>query len=234
MKRSYIAMLVSFFVLIPATLFLGGRLPGRGYYITAVLMIAELLVPFLLAFEGRRPKARELVVISIMCAAAVIGRVAVPIPAFKPVFAIIMLTGIAFGPETGFIVGAVTALVSNFFFGQGVYMPWQMMAYGAGGMAAGFFFKIKAIPRKRWVLALFGALCVIVWVGPLLDSSQIFLMAPEVNRESALAALASGFPVNLLQATCTALVMFVFGKALLEKLDRVKIKYGMTEGDHGI
>jgi hypothetical protein len=48
------------------------------------------------------------------------------------------------------------------------------------------------------------------------------------------ASLASGFPVNVSQGICTAIMMFVFGRPLLEKLDRVKQKYGMMEGENGI
>lgn len=234
MKKSNIAMLIVFLALIPLTLFLGEKLPGKGYYITGVLIIAELMLPFFMAFEKRKPQARELVVIAVMCAIAVIGRVAIPIPNFKAAFAIIMLTGIAFGPETGFIVGAITAFASNFFYGQGAYMPWQMMAYGAGGMLAGFVFIKNKIPRKPWIMAIFGFLSVILWIGPLLDSSHIFLMMPEINFASVTASLASGFPVNVSQGICTALMMLIFGNPLLEKLERVKLKYGMMEDENGV
>lgn len=137
MKKSRIATLIVFFVLIPLTLIVGSRLSGRAFYVTSTLVIVELLIPFFLAFEGRRPQARELVVLAVMCALAVAGRVAIPIPSFKAIFGIIMIAGIAFGPESGFLVGAISALASNFFYSQGPYTPWQMMAYGAGRDAGG-------------------------------------------------------------------------------------------------
>ena len=59
-----------------------------------------------------------------------------------------MLSGIAFKPEAGFMVGAVSALASNFFYGQGAYTPWQMFAYGAGGMLAGFLFAKNRPPKN--------------------------------------------------------------------------------------
>lgn len=119
MKKSHIAMLADFFIVLPLTIYLGIRfLPGRGYYITSTLVIAELIVPFLLAFESRKPQARELVVIAVLSALAVAARVVIPLPHFKAIFAVIMLSGIAFGPEAGFMVGAVSALASNFFYGQ--------------------------------------------------------------------------------------------------------------------
>ena len=118
MKKSNIATLIVFFLLIPLTLYLGTRLSGRSYYITGTLIIIELMIPFFMAFEGRKPQARELVVIAVMCAIAIAGRVAIPIPNFKAIFAIIMLSGIAFGPEAGFMVGAIAAFASNFFYGH--------------------------------------------------------------------------------------------------------------------
>lgn len=234
MKKSNIVTLLIFFLLIPATLFLGTKIPGRSYYITSTLMILELMVPFFMAFEGRKPQARELVVIAVMCAIAIVARTAIPIPHFKAIFAVIMLSGIAFGPEAGFMVGAISAFASNFFYGQGAYTPWQMMAYGAGGMLAGFCFAKGRLPQKPWIMALFGFFATILWVGPLLDCSHIFLMLSAINRDSVLAALISGFPVNLSQAICTVLIMLLFGRALLDKLDRVKTKYGMMEDEDGL
>ena len=231
MKKSNIATLIVFFLLIPLTLYLGTRLSGRSYYITGTLIIIELMIPFFMAFEGRKPQARELVVIAVMCAIAIAGRVAIPIPNFKAIFAIIMLSGIAFGPEAGFMVGAIAAFASNFFYGQGPYTPWQMMAYGAGGMLSGFAFAKGRLP---WVMAVFGFFAVILWVGPLLDCSSIFLTLSVITWEGALAKFISGFYVNISQAVCTVLVMLLFGRPLLEKLDRIKVKYGMMEDENGL
>lgn len=229
MKKSNIATLIVFLILIPLTLFLGSRLSGRSYYITSTLVIIEILIPFLMAFEGRKPQARELVVIAVMCAIAVDSRAAIPVPNFKPMFAVIMLTGIAFSAETGFLVGAVTALVSNFFYGQGAYTPWQMMAYGAAGMIAGLFFTKGWLKRKPLHMGIFGAVAVVLFVGPLLDTCSVFLMLPEVSLATAWPMYVSGLPINLSQAACTFLTMLLLGNPLLEKLDRVKLKFGITE-----
>ena len=234
MKKSNIATLLVFLLLIPATLFLGTKIPGRSYYITGTLIILELMIPFFMAFEGRKPQARELVVIAVMCAIAIAARVAIPIPNFKAIFAIIMLSGIAFGPEAGFMVGAISAFASNFFYGQGPYTLWQMMAYGAGGMLAGFLFDKGRLPRKPLVMAIFGFLAVILWVGPLLDTSSVFLMLSDINWNSVLLTYTAGLSVNISQALCTVLVMLLFGRPLLDKLDRIQVKYGMMEGEDGL
>jgi len=234
MKRSSLVTLLVFLVLIPLTLCLGRLMPGRWYYLTGTLIIVEMMIPFFLSFEGRKPQARYLVVIAVMCALAIASRVVIPIPHFKPTFAIIMLAGIAFGPEAGFMVGAVSALCSNFFIGQGPYTPWQMMAYGAGGLLAGFLAQQGWLKRNRWILASFGFLASVLWVGPLLDLSGIFLMLSRLSWEGAIAMLISGFSVNLIHGVSTFVTMVLFSKPLLEKLDRIKLKYGMTEDQNGL
>ena len=234
MKKSSIATILIFLLVVPATLILGSKMPGRWYYLTSTLIIIELLIPFFLAFEGRRPQARELVVIAVMCALAVAARVAIPIPNFKAIYAIIMIAGIAFGPESGFLVGAVSALSSNFFLSQGPYTPWQMMAYGAGGMLAGFLFRKGRLPRKPILMGIVGFLVILLLVGPLLDTCTLFLAPITMNLKSILAIYISGFTVNISQGLSTFLVLFLLGNPILEKLDRIKIKYGMMEGEHGI
>lgn len=229
MKKSHIATLLVCLLLIPATVYFGARLPGRSYYITGTAVIIELMIPFFMAFEGRKPQARELVIVAVMCAIAIVARVAIPIPHFKAIFAIVMLAGIAFGPETGFMVGALSAFVSNFFYAQGAYTPWQMFSYGAGGMLAGFAFAKGRLDRTPLTMAIFGFFTVVLMVGPLLDLTGVFLMITSVNSASVIAVLLSGFPANISQAVCTALVLALLGRPLLKKLDRVKRKYGLLE-----
>lgn len=229
MKKSNIALLIVFFLLIPATILLGSLIKGRGYYITSTLIIIEILIPFIMGFEGRKPQARELVVIAVMCVIAVISRAAVPLPSFKPMYAVIMLAGMAFGAETGFLIGAVTAFTSNFFFGQGAYTPWQMMAYGACGMIAGFCFAKGRIKRKPLIMAVFGFAAVFLFIGPLLDTCSLFLMMSHVDWNNVWPMYAAGIPVNASQGLCTALTMLLLGKPLLEKLDRVKLKSGIED-----
>ena len=84
------------------------------------------------------------------------------------------------------------------------------------------------------MMLMFGFLATILWVGPLLDCSYIFLMVSAISWDSVIAAFLSGFPVNLSQGICTVLVMLLFGRPLLDKLDRIKVKYGMMEDENGL
>ena len=109
-----------------------------------------------------------------------------------------------------------------------------MFGYGAGGMLAGFCFRKEWLPRKNWVMAVFGFFAVLLWIGPLLDCASVFLFLPKITWTSLIATFISGFYVNISQAVCTALMLFLLGNALLEKLDRIKLKYGMMEENDGI
>ena len=229
MKKSHIATLIIFLLTIPATLFLGVQLRGRWYYLTCTLIIAQMLIPFFLSFEGRRPQARELVIMAVLCALAVAARVAIPIPNFKAIYGVIMIAGIALGPEPGFLVGAVAAFVSNIFRGQGFYTPWQMLAYGACGMILGFLFRKGKLPRKPVLMGIVGFLVVLLFAGPLLDVCNVLMMPIAMNKQSILAMFGAGFAVNISQGISTFLVLLLLGKPLLGKLDRIKTKYGMEE-----
>ena len=145
-----------------------------------------------------------------------------------------MIAGVALGSRSGFLVGAISLLVSDFVFGQGPWTPWQMLAYGIAGFVAGFLAERGVIPRSdlsnraKSLLSLAGAVFVIVVVGPILDTCSLFTMVSVITPESALAIYASGLPVNAVQAAATAITLLVLANPLLGKLERVRVKYGLA------
>ena len=141
-KRTILAT-VLILLLIPLTLFIGVYcFGGKRYYFISLLILLECMLPFFLIFEGRKPQARELVLIAVLVALNVAGRAAFfMLPEFKPVVAMTILAGVAFGGETGFLVGAMTMLVSNMLFSQGPWTPWQMFAMGIIGWLAGILYR---------------------------------------------------------------------------------------------
>ena len=230
--------LVILLVLVPLTVLVFSRF-DRKYYLAGLAIIVLTTAAFFLHFESRKPQARELVILAVLCALAVASRAAfAAVPHFKPMLAIVMLTGIAFGPEAGFLCGAISGFASNFIFGQGPWTPWQMFAYGIGGMLAGLFALcgiLKKSPRAwrdggwRDILGLtvFGFLCILLVVGPLLDTSTFFMAG--FSASSPLAVYLAGVPVNCVHGSAVALTMLLFGKPLLDRLRRIQIKYGMME-----
>lgn len=230
MKRSTRSAFLSLLVLIPLTLYLGRQIPGRWHYLTSTLVILETMIPFFLVFERRKPQARELVTIAVMCALAAASRVAFTLlPSFKPNTAIVMLTGIALGPEAGFLTGAISAFASNFFFSQGPWTPWQMLSYGLGGFLAGLLFAGRPGLRKPWILTVFGFVAIMAVVGPILDLCTVFTTLTRFSWTSMLIILGNGLVMNLTHAFSCAVTMLLFGSPLLDKLERLKRKYGMLD-----
>ncbi len=217
---------------VPLTIFIGFYcLDDRKYYFISLFVILETMLPIALVFEGRRPQARELVVIAVLCAIAVAGRAAFfMLPQFKPVMAVVIVAGVAFGGETGFLVGAVTMLVSNMFFSQGPWTPWQMFAMGLIGFLAGVLFRKGLLRRGRLPLAVFGALTAILVYGGLMNPSYVLMYQDRPTWQMFLAAYIQGFPFDLVQAAATAFFLWAISRPMLEKLDRIKVKYGLVEG----
>ncbi|WP_330586785.1 energy-coupling factor transporter ATPase [Aminipila terrae] len=158
-KRTKVAATM-ILLLIPLTIFIGiYYLNDRKYYFISMLIILETMLPFVMMFEDRKPQARELIVISILCAIGVAGRCAFfMLPHFKPIAAIVIIAGVAFGGETGFLVGALIAFASNIFFGQGPWTPWQMFGFGVIGFTAGVLFRKGILRSNKISLAIFGGL----------------------------------------------------------------------------
>lgn len=228
-KRWWLSLLV-LLLLIPAAMAFSAKAGGKSYYLTCVLMIGLMMVPFFLVFEKRKPQARELVILAVLSALAVISRVAfILIPSFKPMVGIIMISGIAFGPEAGFLVGAVSGFASNFIFGQGPWTPWQMFSFGMAGFLFGLLSRWNWLPKNRLWRAVVGFLTVILLVGPILDTSSLFMMVSHYTPASIAAIYLAGLPVNAVHGLCTFLTLLLAGDPLLEKLRRVRVKYGMDE-----
>ena len=231
-KRTVVAT-VMILLLIPLTLFVGVfYLQSKKYYFIALLILLETMVPFFLVFEGRKPKARELVVIAVLCALGVAGRaVFFMLPQFKPVMAITIISGVALGGETGFLVGAMTMLVSNMIYSQGSWAPWQMFAMGIIGFLAGILFRKGVLRRSRGALSIFGALCAVLIYGGIMNPASALMFATEqtLNWKIIATYYISGLPMDLVHASATWLFLWFGAEPFLEKLDRIKVKYGLVE-----
>lgn len=229
LQKRTIAAAISILWMIPLTLFISVYYLGsRKYNLISLMILLETMLPFFLIFEGRKPKARELVIIAVLCAIGVAGRAAFfMLPQCKPVMALTIIAGVAFGGESGFLVGATTMLVSNVLFSQGPWAPWQMFAMGLVGFLAGVLFRKGLLQRKRLSLCIFGAFSAVVIYGGIMNPAAALMSANSLNRHIILAYYLAGFPVDCVQGMATWLFLWFGAEPMLEKLDRIKVKYGM-------
>ena len=209
---------------------LSGIFGNRKYYILSLVIVVYSIIPFFMVFEGRKPQARELIILATLAAIAVAGRGAFfMLPHFKPMVAIVIISGIAFGGEAGFLVGAVTMLVSNMLFGQGPWTPWQMLALGLIGFLSGILNRLGLLPAKRLTLCIYGFLVTVFIYGGIMNPASCVMSVYEVTWQTILASYISGIPVDLVHAASTFIFLWLGARPLLEKLQRVKVKYGLIE-----
>jgi energy-coupling factor transport system substrate-specific component len=198
----------------------------RQYALISVVVAVLACVPFFGSFERHnKSNSRKLVLLAVMVAISVAGRFMFAfIPFFKPVTAIIIIYAIVFGPETGFLCGALSALISNFYFGQGPWTPFQMLVWGLIGLMAGLL--ANPLEKNRVFLVLFGifaglffSVIMDVWVVLWLDGT--FLLSRYV------VALATGFPATAVYAFSNVVFLLIGIRPIGGKLKRMRIKYGL-------
>lgn len=229
-RRTWIS-LAGFLVITPILLFiLVSRYHGRQYLMFSLFIVLYAMIPFFMVFEGRKPQPREMMVISVLAAIGVAGRAAFyMIPNFKPIAAVVIITGVSFGGEAGFLVACIIMLVSNMFMGQGPWTPWQMFAYGMIGFLAGILFRKGVLKPKRISLCIYGFLSVFFIFGGIMNPASILMSYGYITKSSLIAYYISGAPVDLVHAASTVIFLWFMSKPMLEKLERIKKKYGLIE-----
>lgn len=228
------AALALMVIIVPLILYLSVRIfHGRRYMVCSLIVVVAAMLPFFMMFEGRKPKAREIMVISVLAAIGVAGRAAFfMLPSFKPIAAIVILTGVSFGGEAGFLVGCMIMMISNIFMGHGPWTPWQMFAFGVIGFLAGILYQKGILKARKPDLSIYGFLSVFLIYGGIMNPASILMSYGYITKESLIAYYISGAPVDLVHATSTVIFLWFMSRPLLEKLERIKRKYGLIESDN--
>ena len=186
------------------------------------------IIPFFFRFEGADPKPRDIMPPVVMAALATAGQlVFAPVASFKPVGAVIIVTAIAFGRQTGFVTGALTALSSNMFFGQGPCTPLQMFAWCLIGYLAGTFSE-RGWFRHRFFVYLYGFLSGLIF-GLIMDSGiSSALSSPDLEKRPG--CLRRRLPMNLTLSVATLLFLLPILEPWSRKLTRIKRKFDLSDG----
>ena len=295
-KRTKISSLI-IFILIPATIAAGCIfLDNERYMVISLALLIYTMVPFFMVFEKRKPKAREIVLIAMMAAITVCAQLffhmVLPLQIGT---ALIIISGIALGPEAGFLIGATARFICNFYMGQGPWTPWQMFCwgllgflaglafnrieldklksrnfkvilgpvmcvafaviaayicyiiwpgedntffgwrlyvFGAAGLLAGVLLQRKRLPADNITLTLFTFFTTFIIYGGLMNICAMVTSAAlpggaPVSMGTLKTLLITGAPYDATHAATAALCVFVFGDAMIKKLERIKIKYGI-------
>ncbi len=217
---------VLFLLVIPFVVVGGALLFQEKYYAWLSVCVALLTcVPLFYCFERRDTSSKELTVLAVLVAFSAVGRfIFAWIPGFKPVSAITIIAAVYLGREAGFVVGSMSAVISNFYFGQGPWTPFQMFAWGLIGFLAGLL-KVSLRRRKLWLM-LYGILAGVLF-SAIMDVWTALWADGTFHLSRYLAACLSALPFTVEYAVSNVIFLFVLEKPVGGKLERLKKKYGV-------
>ena len=219
--RNWLKLLLPF-VVIPVTVLAGAMaFAAKQYLLVSLLITIWTLLLFLTGFEKKKTGSRRMVIAAVMTALCIVGRF---IPFFKPITALTIITAVYLGGETGFLVGAMAALLSNFYFGQGPWTPFQMLAWGMIGLTAGYLG--KALKRRKALLLIFGVLSGVMY-SLTMDVWTVLWYDGGFNASLYRGAVLASLPHMALYGISNFAFLFICAKPFGEKLERVKLKYGV-------
>ncbi|MCD7776482.1 MAG: ECF transporter S component [Firmicutes bacterium] len=193
----------------------------RHYAAVSLFVTLLVLVLFISGIEKKKTGSRRLVITAVMTALSVVGRF---IPVFKPVTAMCIISGVYICPEAGFTVGALTALLSDFYFGQGPWTPFQMMAWGLIGYFAGLL--SSAFQKHRALILAYGTLSGVLY-SALMDIWTVLWYSGSFSLSLYAAAAVTALPHTISYAVSNVVFLLVLQKPFGEKLTRIRIKYGL-------
>ncbi len=208
------------FLVIPATVLCGALFVDSKHHAFVSLAVSLMsLLFFFSSFEQKKIGSRRMVLAAITIALSVAGRF---IPLFKPVAALTVLSAVYLGGETGYLVGALSALISNIYFGQGPWTPFQMLAWGMIGLIAGLL--SRPLKRSRALLISYGALAGVIF-SMIMDVWTVLWYNGEFSAALYLSATVTALPHTLLYAISNIIFLALLARDYGERMERIKLKY---------
>ena len=194
--------------------------------ITLIILVVLFLAGFIYAifkmYEQKKPPVESIVLIAVLTALATVGRlIFISLPAVNLASFIIIMVGVVFDKEEGFMVGALTALVSGLFMGMGYWVLFQMLAWGLMGASAGWLASrfdnigFRVVFGFLWGF-LYGwitDLSVILYSGPALGISQIIIL------------FMNSFTYDLIHGVTNAVLLAALYGWFKKMFTRAKVKY---------
>lgn len=195
-----------------------------SWELASFVILAAVLLGGFAWYERSRPPAQTVALVAALAALAIAGRIAfAAFPNVKPTTDIVIVAGYALGAAPGFAVGALTALVSNFWFGQGPWTPWQMAGWGMCGVLGAALAVIRPRPG-RLTLAVVCGLAGLAY-GALLNFSLMATYGGDLSMERFLALQSRAVPFDLAHAIGNFVLAFVAGPAMVRMLTRFRERF---------
>jgi energy-coupling factor transport system substrate-specific component len=194
------------------------------WQLASFLLVAIAVAAGFTWYERSHPPAKIVSMVGALAALATVGRIAfAPFPNVKPTTDIVLFAGYALGPAPGFAVGAISALASNVFFGQGPWTPWQMAAWGMVGVGGGLLGRATKRGLGRWPLA---AACGVAGAafGLTMDTYQ-WTLAPIQGFDAFVAISASSLPYNAAHVVGNVAFCLALGPAFVRALTRYRRRF---------
>ncbi|WP_456272911.1 ECF transporter S component [Bacillus sp. AK031] len=200
----------------------------QHYLALSLLIMAASFLPFMISFSARQVMSRELVVIAILASIAAVSRVPfASLPSIQPTTFVIIMAAMVLGPQSGFVVGTLAAIVSNLFLGHGPWTPWQMYAWGMIGLAAGLLGNTRFMQNKIG-RCIFGFIAGIAF-GWIMNLWFVVGVIQDFNWPAIFLYYSTSFYFDLAHAVCNVIFLWVFSAGWMKIIGRFKVKYGLFQ-----
>ncbi len=209
------------FIVIPVLAVIGSIITEKHHIIISLAVAVFSLLLFSSGFERKATGSRRMVIVAVMIALCIVGRF---IPLFKPVTAITVITAVYLGSEAGFLTGALAAFMSNFYFGQGPWTPFQMLAWGLIGLIAGYL--SNPLKKHKVLLLIYGIASGVIY-SFVMDIWTVLWYDGGFRWELYASAVVAALPHTIIYAVSNFVFLWFMAKPFGEKLERIKIKYGI-------
>ncbi|SHM82545.1 ECF transporter S component [Ruminococcus flavefaciens] len=210
------------FIAVPMITIVGAvAFDEKKHIIISLAVAVSALLLFAAGFEKKSTGTRRMVIVAVMVALCFAGRF---IPFLKPIAALTIITALYLGSEAGFLVGSLSAILSNFYFGQGPWTAFQMLAWGLIGFFAGLL--ADRLLKSRVLLLIYGAAAGLAY-SFIMDIWTVLWYNQGFDINLYLAALVTAIPYTVSYAVSNVLFLYLLAPPFGEKLQRIKIKYGV-------
>lgn len=207
---------------------LTAALKDRHYLLLSFVLLGAALFPLIARLERRPIESRELVLLAVLSALAAVSRIPfAALPSVKPVSAIVILCAYVFGAEAGLIIGAMAALVSNIYFGQGPWTPWQMFCWGMIGLTAGWLRNTWWM-KSRTGMLIFG----FIWgflFGWIMNIWYLISLPDAFSWQLVLSAYIQSFYFDLAHALSNVVFLSILAGSWIKVMERFRRKYGLLQ-----